>query len=269
VLNPIAAPLAVMRSSLAGSLVQALRHNLARKAPRVRLFEVGRFFIRDAAATDGERAVAGLHQPMRVAALAYGPAAPSQWGSRERLADFFDIKGDLESLLSPARVTFSAAAHPALHPGRCARVELQGRAIGHVGELHPKWRQAYELPHAPVLFELDLDAVLDTPVPSYSPVSRQQAVVRDLALVVADGVSHDALMSSLAADADGLIRSTTLFDVYKPDKPVPGLADSERSLAVRLELLDFDNTLTDERIDNAMAAAVARVQAAFGARLRA
>jgi phenylalanyl-tRNA synthetase beta chain len=162
-----------------------------------------------------------------------------------------------------------ADRHPALHPGRCARVEVDGQAIGHVGELHPKWRQAYDLPQAPVLFELDLDAVLDTPVPSFAPVSRQQVVVRDLALVVHDAVGHDALMDSLAKDADGLIRSTTLFDVYKPDKPGSGLAADERSLAVRLELLDFDNTLTDERIDNAVAAAVARVQAAFGARLRA
>jgi phenylalanyl-tRNA synthetase beta chain len=269
VLNPIAAPLAVMRSGLMGSLVQALRHNLARKAGRVRLFEVGRVFVRDPSALDGERAVAGLRQPMRVGALAYGPAEPAQWGRRERAVDFYDLKGDLESLLAPARVDFVADQHPALHPGRCARIELDGRAIGHAGELHPKWRQAYELPQAPVLFELDLDAVLDTPVPAFAPVSRQQAVVRDLALVVRDAVGHDALMAVLAQDTEGLVRSTTLFDVYKPDKPVAGLAADERSLAVRLELLDFDNTLTDERIDNAVAAAVARVHAAFGARLRA
>ena len=269
VLNPIAAPLAVMRSALMGSLVQALRHNLARKASRVRLFEVGRVFHRDAAASDGDRAVAGLHQPMRVAALAYGPAEPAQWGQRERAVDYFDIKGDLEQLLAPARVTFAPDAHPALHPGRCARVQVQGRDVGHIGELHPKWRQAYELPHAPVLFELDLEAVLDVPVPVFAPVSRQQAVLRDLALVVRDGVSHDALMASLSDDGEGLVKSATLFDVYKPERPVAGLADNERSLAVRLELLDFDNTLNDQRIDNAVAAAVARVQAAFGARLRA
>jgi phenylalanyl-tRNA synthetase beta chain len=268
VLNPIAAPLAVMRSSLIGSLVQVLRHNLARKASRVRVFEIGRVFWRDAAATDGERSVAGVRQPMRVGGLAYGPAEPAQWGSRERAVDFFDVKGDVESLLAPAKPVFVADSHPAMHPGRCARVEVGGRTIGHVGELHPKWRQAYELPQAPVLFELDLDAALETPVPVFTPVSRQQPVLRDLALVVADGVAHDALMAALAADEQGLIRSTTLFDVYKPAKPVPGIGEHERSLAVRLELLDFDNTLTDERIDNAVAAAVERVQTAFGARLR-
>ncbi|MFT3821998.1 MAG: phenylalanine--tRNA ligase subunit beta [Rubrivivax sp.] len=269
VLNPIAAPLAVMRSSLFGSLVGVLRHNLARKATRVRVFELGRVFLRDPQAAAGERAVAGLRQPTRVGGLAYGPADAPQWGSRERGVDFFDVKGDVEALLAPRRPVFVADTHPALHPGRCARVELDGHAIGHVGELHPKWRQAYELPQAPVLFELDLEAVLDGVVPAFSPVSRQQAAVRDVALVVADRVSHDELVGRLLDDPEGLIRSATLFDVYKPGKAVPGIAADERSLAVRLELLDFDTTLTDERIENAKAAAVARVQAAFGARLRA
>ncbi|HNU11672.1 MAG TPA: phenylalanine--tRNA ligase subunit beta [Rubrivivax sp.] len=268
VLNPIAAPLAVMRSGLAGSLVQVLRNNLARKAARVRVFEIGRVFMRDASVVDGLRSVAGVRQPLRVGALAFGPAEPVQWGVPERSVDFFDVKGDIEALLAPRRPRFLADQHPAMHPGRCARVELDGRAIGHVGELHPKWRQAYELPHSPVLFELELDAVLEQPVPLYAPVSRQQAVIRDLALVVADDVAHDALVAQLGADSEGLVRSVTLFDVFKPAKPVAGIGENERSLAVRLELLDFDITLTDERIDNAVAAAVGRAQAAFGARLR-
>ena len=267
VLNPIAAPLAVMRSSLLGSLVAVLRHNLARKAGRVRVFELGRVFRRDAAVQDGPLAVAGVHQPMRVAGLAYGPAEPLQWAHKERGIDFFDVKGDLEALFAPRRLTFVADTHPALHPGRCARVELDGRAIGHVGELHPKWRQAYELPQAPVLFELDLGVVLERPLPVFESLPRQQAVARDLALVVREGVAHDALLACLSDDA--LVRSATLFDIYKPAQPVSGIADGERSLAVRLELLDADATLTDERIEAAVQAAVARVQAAFGARLRA
>jgi len=266
VLNPIAAPLAVMRSSLVGSLVAVLRGNLARKASRVRLFELGRVFQRDAAAADGPLSVAGVAQPTRVAALAYGSAEPLQWGRKERAVDFFDIKGDLVSLLAPRKPVFIPDEHPALHPGRCARIEIDGRSIGHIGELHPKWRQAYELPQAPVLFELDLEAVLDRPLPVIRPLPRQQAVHRDLALVLRDGVAHDALVAHLADDP--LIRSATLFDVYKPATPVAGIEADERSLAVRIELLDPDATLTDERIDAALAAALARAQAAFGARLR-
>jgi phenylalanyl-tRNA synthetase beta chain len=269
VLNPIAAPLAVMRSSLIGSLVQVLRTNLARKATRVRVFEVGRVFTRAPQAQDGPRSVGGVEQPMRVAGLAYGPADALQWGRKEQGVDFFDIKGDVQALLFPLQPSFVASSHPALHPGRCARVVLDGRDIGVVGELHPRWRQAYELPTAPVLFELDLDAVQQRPVPVFSPVPRQQPVLRDLALVLRDDVPHDALMQQLRADPAGLIRSANLFDLYKPTTPSAGLQAGERSMAVRLELLDFNATLTDDRIDDTVAAALGRVQAGFGARLRA
>ena len=273
VLNPIAAPLAVMRSSLLASLVGALRHNLSRKATRVRVFEVGRVFMRDASVADGELTVAGVHQPMRVAGLAYGSADPAQWGRKEQGVDFYDAKGDVQALLAPLQPRFVAATHPALHPGRCAAVMLGEQFIGHVGELHPKWRLGYELPtfqgQAPVLFELDLNAVLARPVPEFRPVSRQQPVSRDVALVVKDEVKHDALIAALLADPAGLIRSATLFDLYKPAAAVAGMAADERSLAVRLELLDFETTLTEDRIEGAKAAAVARAGQAVGARLRA
>ncbi len=269
VLNPIAAPLAVMRSSLVGSLVQVLRHNLARKATRVRVFELGRVFRRDAAVVDGALTVAGVNQPMRVAGLAHGAAENLQWGVKEKAVDFFDVKGDIEAMLAPRRARFVADTHPAMHPGRCARVELDGRPVGHVGELHPRWRLAYELPQAPVLFEMDLEAVLDLAVPVFEPVPRQQAVLRDLALVVQDTVTHDALVASLAADPAGLIRSVHLFDIYKPGANASGWMPGEHSLAVRLALRDDAATLTDERTATAVQAALARAAQAHGARLRA
>ena len=268
VLNPIAAPLAVMRSSLMGNLVQVLRNNLARKTSRVRVFEIGRVFMRRVDAPEGPRAVAGVDQPMRVAGLAGGAVDALQWGRKEQGVDFFDAKGDVQALLAPRQAVFVAASHPALHPGRCARIELDGRPVGFVGELHPRWRQAYELPQAPMLFELDLDAVLARHVPVFSPVPRQQAVLRDLALVLRDDIPHDALLGQLRDDPAGLIRSAHLFDLYKPSAPVAGLHAGERSLAVRLELLDAGATLTEERIDASVAAALARAAAAFGARLR-
>ena len=187
---------------------------------------------------------------------------------KEQGVDFFDLKGDVQALLAPLEPEFVPATHAAMHPGRCAAVLLEGRVVGHVGELHPQWRQAYELPVAPVLFELDLEAVLDRPVPVFAPVSRQQPVSRDLALVVGDEVLHDSLITALMADPEGLVRSATLFDVYKPVEPMVGMAAHEHSMAVRLELLDFDNTLTEDRIEGARAAAVARAGTAVGARLR-
>jgi phenylalanyl-tRNA synthetase beta chain len=271
VLNPIAAPLAVMRSSLVGSLVGVLRHNLARKAARVRVFEVGRVFARDASVADGPLAVAGVAQPLKIAALAYGSAVPLQWGQPERGVDFYDAKGDVEALLAPRRACFVAAEHPALHPGRSARVDLDdGRTIGWVGELHPRWRQAYELPHAPVLFELDALALAERDVPAYAGVPRQQAVQRDLSLVLPERVSHDALIACIVSDdTTGLVRSARLFDLYKPKAAAAGIGAHERSLSVRIELLDDSATLTDERIDATMATIVARLRDTLDARLRA
>jgi phenylalanyl-tRNA synthetase beta chain len=269
VLNPIAAPLAVMRSSLLGSLVGVLRHNLARKAARVRVFEVGRVYRRDAGVADGPLAVAGVAQPRRLAGLLYGAHVPAQWGVTERAVDFFDAKGDVQALLAPREARFVAAEHPALHPGRSARIELDGSSVGWVGELHPRWRLAYELPHAPMLFEVDLDALLARDVPAYAGVPRLQPVARDLALVLRDGVSHDALIDCILADDSGLVRSARLFDLYKPKTATAGVATDERSLAVHIELLDDRQALTDERIDAAMAAIVERLRHTLDARLRA
>jgi phenylalanyl-tRNA synthetase beta chain len=268
VLNPIAAPLAVMRSSLVGSLLGVLKTNLARRANRVRVFEIGRVFLRNPTAADGPLAVAGVEQPVRIAALAWGPPAPLQWGLRERAVDFFDLKGDLEALLAPRQARFLPSVHPALHPGRSARVELDGRHAGFVGELHPRWRQTYDLPQPPVLFELDLDALLERPLPAFAPLPRQQGVARDVALVLRTDIPQSAVAQCLCDDPAGIVRGATLFDLYDPEQAQGGIAEGERSLAYRLELRDDAATLTDARIDASVLAAVARAHAAFGARLR-
>ena len=132
-----------MRSSLLGSLLGVLRFNVARKAARVRVFESGtRLRCAMPAQADGPLDVAGVRQPLRLAGLAWGSAEPLQWGAKERAVDFYDVKGDVEALCAPRRPVFVADTHPAMHPGRCARIEIEGVAIGHVGELHPRWRQS-------------------------------------------------------------------------------------------------------------------------------
>ena len=202
-LNPIAAPLAVTRSSLIGTLVAALRRNLAQRIDRVRVFEIGRVYRLTRSVAAANDAVAGVAQPVRVGALAYGDAAVTQWGSASRRVDFYDIKGDLEALLAPFDLRCTPAQHPALHPGRSADLWLGDHRIGVVGELHPRWRQAYELPHAPVLFELDASALQQRELPSFAPIGRFQAVQRDQAFVVSERVSHDQLLSALLDDPTG------------------------------------------------------------------
>jgi phenylalanyl-tRNA synthetase beta chain len=263
--------MSVMRSSLIGSLLQALKFNVDRKAARARLFEVGRIFLRDDKVATTDSTVKGIHQPMRVAALAWGDSGQSRWEGKVPRTDFFDVKGDVEALLAPRVASFEPVAHPALHPGRAARVLLDGRVIGVVGELHPRWRQQWDFAQPPVLFELDLDAVMAQPAPAALPVAKYQAVERDIALVVAESVTHDALMWAIRDAADSqLLRELTLFDIYRPaaGAGAGGLAAGEKSMAVRLSFNSDAAMLTDEQIESAVRAIVAQLGARLGARLR-
>jgi phenylalanyl-tRNA synthetase beta chain len=268
-LNPIASQMSVMRSSLVGSLLQVLKFNLDRKAERVRVFELGRVFLRDTSVQTTDTTVRGVRQPMKVAGLAYGPPDGLQWGRKAAQGDFYDMKGDVQALLAPLQAEFAPAAHPAMHPGRCAAIRIEGREVGFVGELHPRWRQQWELPHTPLLFELDLDAATDRQVPAFEPVSRFQPAERDIAVIVGEKVTHDQLLAAIrSADTGGLLRDALLFDVYKPQQASAGLALNEKSMAVRLTLARSDATLTDEQIETAVRAVVDRVSAQLGGRLR-
>ncbi|WP_322400031.1 phenylalanine--tRNA ligase subunit beta [Massilia luteola] len=267
--NPIASQLSVMRSTLIGSLVANVRYNLNRKAGRVRVFEVGGVFLRNPQAQDGPLAVAGFDQPKRVAAIAYGPAADEQWGQATRAVDFFDVKADVEALFAPRAVRFSKAEHPALHPGRCASVAVDGKIVGVVGELHPRWLQKYDLPQAPVLFEVDADALRARDVPRYAEISKFPGATRDLALVVRQDVPAQALLdafqSELASNPLGkLVQAVVLFDEYRGK----GLEQDEKSLAFRFGLQDTQSTLQDDAVEAIMAALAAAAQQKHGAKLR-
>jgi phenylalanyl-tRNA synthetase beta chain len=274
-LNPLASQMDVMRSSLIGSLLAVLKYNADRRADRVRVFELGRVFRRDADTVTDDANVRGVAQPLHVAGLAWGPVAGQGWEGRQPHADFYDLKGDVQALLGAGRagqdgVRFEPAAHPALHPGRSARVIVDGHAAGVLGELHPRWVQAWELPHPPMLFELAADIVLTRALPQAQPLPRLLPVQRDIAVVVPEAVTHERLMQTITgADTGGLLREAVLFDIYRP-KPGAAAADigvSEKSLAVRLTLCG-ETALTDESIDAAVRAIVAHLQTALGARLR-
>jgi phenylalanyl-tRNA synthetase beta chain len=156
-----------------------------------------------------------------------------------------------------------------MHPGRCAVIRVAGQQVGFVGELHPRWRQQWELPHTPLLFELDLDAVIARQVPAFEAVPRFQPAERDIAVIVGEQVTHDQLLTAIrSADTGGLLRNAMLFDVYRPQQASAGMAMGEKSLAVRLTLARTDATLTDEQIDTAVRAVVERVSAQLGGRLR-
>ncbi|MBE7422259.1 MAG: phenylalanine--tRNA ligase subunit beta [Zoogloeaceae bacterium] len=258
--NPIASQMGVMRSSLIGGLVANLAANRNRRLDRVRVFETGRCFLRDAAGDP----IPGFLQPKRVAALAWGPAAPEQWGMAVRHVDFFDVKADVEALLAPLQGGFERLQHPALHPGRAASVTLEGKVIGLVGELHPRWVQKYELGSAPVLFELDLDSVLQKPLPAYKEVSRFPCVVRDIALVVAQEQPAKPMLEALLAVAPAIVREVELFDVYHGK----GVDPEKKSLAFRVVMQDTERTLSEGEVDAAVMSMVEAAAKQFAAKLR-
>jgi phenylalanyl-tRNA synthetase beta chain len=268
VVNPIAETQSAMRSTLVGSLVEVLRVNLARKAPRVRVFELGKVYLREPSPVDGPLNVAGVRQPLKLGGLAFGPAVPPQWGVAERPVDLFDVKGDLEALMQPARARFVPALHPALHPGRSAAIELGGARVGFIGELHPRWRQAYELPAPAIVFEIDAEALMVRSLPTFAPLPKQQSAWRDIAIVARRDVTHQALMAAIDSGGDSLIRNATLFDIYEPKVAAAGIDEGERSLAIRLELRDDGRTLNDEQIERVVAGVVAALERGVGARLR-
>jgi phenylalanyl-tRNA synthetase beta chain len=281
VINPIASQMSVMRSTLIGGLVGALAYNLNRMASRARIFEVGRVFRRDPAAADGPLSVGGIAQPVCVGGLAYGSSEEEQWGTATRDVDFYDVKGDVERLLGDAGASFVRTSHPALHPGRTAAIELQGRRIGVIGELHPSLQQKFELPKAPIVFELELAPLLERPLPRYTEVSRFPPVQRDISIVVDDAVPVQMVIDqvrSLSRSDDRLsaLREFRLFDVYHPrpdSSKIAGasanaLLNKEKSLAFRLVLQDTDRSLNDADADAALGAIIEVLKQRCGARLR-
>jgi len=246
-LNPIASQASVMRSTLMGSLVANIRANHARKLARIRVFEVGRVYLRDASAKDGPLEVAGLRQPIRVAGAAFGPALEEQWGSPARGVDFFDVKADIEALYTPRPLRLEGAPHPALHPGRSARVLLDGNAVGWLGELHPRWQQEYELPQPVILFELDAESLAEAPLPRAVQPSRFPPVIRDIAVLVNTEVPAQALLDVVGEAKLAIVQAVRLFDLYQG----PNLPEGKKSLAFRVVMQDTERTLTDAEADTA------------------
>ena len=255
VLNPIASQRDVMRTSLLPGLLETLQTNLNRKESRVRIFELGRTF---------HHVAAGYAQPTRLGGLAYGGAAPEQWGLPARDVDFYDVKGDLEALVAPRRLTTETAGHPALHPGRCASVAIDGVAAGWMGELHPRLVRHFDLPRAPVVFELAVDALAALPMPVGKPVSRLPIVRRDMALVVDETVPVQALLDALANAKPPHVDAIRLFDVYRGS----GLTEGKKSLAILVLMQDTSRTLTDADIAATEAHLLAVAREKFGATLR-
>jgi phenylalanyl-tRNA synthetase beta chain len=250
--NPIASQLSVMRTTLWGGLIETLRHNLNRQQERVRIFELGRVY----ASLD--------KQVMKLGGLIYGDALPEQWGEPARRVDFFDLKGDLERLLGRALDT-RRGAHPALHPGQCAEVWVNGQASGWVGTLHPRLVQAFDLPAAPILFELDSQVLVRRSLPRHAGLSRFPLVRRDLAFMLDAQTPAGELLAALREAAPDQVRSIEVFDEYRGK----GMMESQKSLAIRVVMQDTERTLTDREVEDAVQKLVDTARRQCNASLRA
>lgn len=258
--NPLSAELGMMRTSLLPGLVAALGRNLARQATRVRLFELGNVFA-DAGQGQAPR------ETQRLAAAVCGDAQLEQWGQKPaRKVDFHDLKGDLESLAAAAgaQLEFRPATPPQGHPGRSAEVYRDGQYLGWLGQLHPRLQRALDIDADVFVLELDLAPLVAKPVPRAEELSRYPSVRRDLAFVVSDAVSWQALRETVAKTAGPLLREVQLFDRYVG----PGVESGQKSLAMGLILQDKSRTLNDSDVDSVVDDVVSALAQAHGARIR-
>jgi len=252
--NPIASNMAVMRSSLITGLIGALQFNLNRKQSRVRLFEVGACFAR----SNGDYA-----QSQRLSGIAYGETQQEQWGVAAKPVDFYDVKADVEALIAPNRLSFNATPHPALHPGRSARIKCNGIEVGWIGELHPQLQQRYGMTQTGVWFELELDTLIRESVPHISQIAKFLPVRRDVAVLVNEGVDVQTLIDAMKDAYAPYVGEIAVFDVYRGK----GLEKGKKSLAFRVLLQDTQKTLTDSEVESSIKLLV-EVLEKHGAQLR-
>ena len=238
--NPISADMGVMRTSLLPGLVAAVLRNTNRQLPRVRMFETGLRLV----PTD-----TGLRQVPTLGMVVTGQRFAESWATATDAADFFDLKGDLESLLAltraPRDYVFAAGQRPALHPGQTALITRNGQDVGYVGALHPGTGAHLGLNAPLYVCEIDLEVVLESRLPAFSELSKFPEVRRDLAVVVDKSVPAEELMANVRAVAGTYLTDLTLFDVYEGK----GIDPKRKSLALGLTFRDQSRTLADEDVN--------------------
>jgi phenylalanyl-tRNA synthetase beta chain len=257
--NPISSEMSVMRTSLWPGLVKALQYNLNRQQNRLRFFEYGlRYLMQDSEITQ-ENVVSGI---------VTGTARPESWDTNATSVDFFDVKKDIQAMLSLTRraseFTFHATEHPALHPGQAAAVRAGGRTVGLLGCIHPVLARELDLPPRTYLFEIEFSSIKKRKTPRYHEISRFPAIRRDIALVVDAAVSAQAIQGAIAEISPQALQKTVIFDVYQGE----GIESGRKSIALGLILQDSSRTLTEGDVEDIIDRVTTRLSEEFGATLR-
>lgn len=254
--NPISAELGVMRLSLWPGLIQAARENQRRQQPRVRLFEIGRRFAGDGAETQ------------MIAGIASGAVLNDQWGSDAIKMDFFDLKADVEALLTLSGASqefrFAAQPHSALHPGQSAQILRGDRCVGWLGALHPRHLKQMDLTYPVFVFELDAVIALAARIPQFAEISRYPAIRRDVAVIVDEAIHVEAIRAAVQASAGALLNELTVLSVYRGRQFEKG----KKSIALGMQLQDTSRTLTDHDADAIVAQVVDHLARQLNATIR-
>jgi len=257
--NPMSADMAVMRTSLIPGLISAMTRNTKRQQPRVRLFETGLRFVPGAD---------GLRQVPTLAMVVTGNRVAESWSSVSELTDFYDIKGELESLIAltrqPDAYEFQTAKRDGLHPGQTAQLTLKGQVVGFVGALHPTVQAELGLASPAYVCEVDLEALLQSRLPEFVELSKFPEVRRDLAIVVDKSILSSDLMSNVRSVAGTYLTDLRLFDVYEGK----GIDPKRKSLALGLTFRDQSRTLSDEDVNLAMDQVIDSLEKNYKAELR-
>ncbi|PHM29148.1 phenylalanine--tRNA ligase subunit beta [Xenorhabdus budapestensis] len=260
--NPISADMSAMRLSLLTGLLTTVVYNQNRQQNRVRLFETGLRFVPD------ESAEYGIRQELMLGGVIAGNCFDEHWLIEKQAVDFFDLKGDLESVLELtgklSEISFKAEEHPALHPGQSAGIYLGNNYIGYIGVVHPELERKLDLNGRTVIFELLWANLADRIIPEMKEVSRFPSNRRDIAIVVPENVAAEDILVECKKVGINHIVGINLFDVYCGK----GVAEGYKSLAISLILQDTSRTLEEEEIAATVNKCVAALEQRFQASLR-
>jgi len=255
--NPISADLSVMRTTLWSGLLKTVAHNQNRQQPRIRLFETGLRF---------EQTDEGIDQQPMLAGVVVGNQNPENWINGRRATDFFDVKGELESLfdLLGIEVDFIASQHPALHPGQTAELVRDGEHVGWLGTVHPQVQKNLELNGTILVFELFLNSIVTGYVPNFKAISKFPEVRRDLAIIIGSDVAFAQVEHVARRFAGEHLTALRVFDVYEGE----GLGEGNRSLALSLFWQHPERTLNEDEVHSLFNGVIDALQEELGATLR-
>lgn len=260
VLNPISSEMSVMRTSLVPGLLTTAIHNINRQQPRVRIFETGLVF----GVEQGQR-----QQREKLGILALGAKYPESWFIKQsQLIDFYDIKGDIESLLSllgnVGDFNYQRLEYSCLHPGQSVSISCNGARLGWLGCLHPTLQAQLGLTGSVFLAELDINALKRCSVPSFSEISRYPEIRRDLALVVDRDLAVSELLEMAKSAGGTYLTNLKVFDVYSGE----GIDTKRKSVGLGLTFQAKSRTLTESEITECVDRVVDSLSKRFAAELR-